>query len=298
MSKALITLAEKVYKLTEEQVAELEGKSEEEVSDFIVALDAKRLKKANTESYDKGFRKAKVEVLTDFEKDIAEKFELDGSLKGIELVEAVADKVRTEAAGKGETELTDDAVKKHPLYVALDKSVNAKVKATETEWKTKLEAKDKEFHQKDVQAKVKTIALAELDALNPILPEDAEKAARIKAWWLKDLTTNSFDVDEEGNVTLLDKDGQPKQDEHGNAIDFKDFLKNNISTSFELPASEKRSAPNNGDKKDADTGKNKPAANLPKPKNIEELTAALEDAKYSVEEKQTIHAAYEASGGK
>lgn len=302
MKEVLMTLLSKVYKLDAEAAAELLEKTDEnEIANDILALDSarvKQFKEDGTKRFNDGHKKGKSESLKTLEDELKEKFEVsDTNLQGLALIEHI---VQTQSEAGADGKITDDVVKKHPAYLELEKQVKTTKQTVENEWKKKLDEVENGYKQKETHSTVKNKAMEILDELNPVLPEDGKKAAKAKNWFLNELINgNKYEVTDDGQILMLDKDGKRMEDEHGNAKSFDDFVKTLAEESFELNQSKERSSAGNGGEgskgSGAGKGGGKSKTKIPTPKNVEELSKVLNDSSIPLEERQEVSANYEAA---
>lgn len=226
----------------EERIDQVEADAAK--ADDLFNLHKSKIDALKQSEHDNGYKKATKEVKFAFEKDLKEKFSIESDKKGLELVEEL---VASKTAGKGgETEISEDAVKKHPVYLQLE----TKAKTEKTELEKAHTAKLKELET--AQAKKETLktvserAIAEFEKLNPILSENPEKAAKQKALIIKELEKGNYQVDEKG-ILILDEAGKRKEDAHGNALNFADHIKTVADDlGFDFKAAEDRSSSGGG----------------------------------------------------
>lgn len=201
---------------------------------------------------DNGYKKGTKEVKFAFEKDIKEKFGITSDKKGLELVEEL---VQTKTAGKDSPEsITEDVVKKHPVYLNLENRLKTEKADVEKEWKAKLAETEKTYAKKETFKTVSEKALAEFEALKPILSEKPEIAAKQKARIIRELEGKDFQVDENG-ILVLGEDGKRKEDGHGNALKFGSFVKSIADDlGFEFKVADDRDSAGGDNNKQDKTG--------------------------------------------
>jgi hypothetical protein len=307
MSKVLIALLSKAYNLTSEQTAELLKKSDEEQETEVLALDAARVKEwkeTASKRFDDGHKKGKSESLTTHEKGLREKYGISEPLTGEELIGAII-ATEVEKTGKGGKpgEITPDVIRKHPEYLKMEAKFKDELTKTTSDWENKYKEAESQFNKKSKFSQVRSKALDLLDTLNPVLSSDKTKAARQKGDFIRDLESYDFDITDDGKVLVLDKDGSPLQDQHGHTRSFEDFAKELASARYDFadPAQQQSSPANGGKTTIKVGGKTFPfkkadgtTKELPKPKNMEELTAVIRSADYSPEEKKAVNEAFKA----
>ena len=163
-------------------------------------------------------------------------------------------------------ELDDAKVKAHPLYVKLERESNGKVTAKEQEWEKKWTERD----AKEQRDRTIAEAVRERDdlvkAIQPILPEDPEKARRLMKVIDMDIESHTYETDGE-SVYVIDKEGKRVETSTGIPVTRKQFLENAIRSTFDVPVSDKKGSlgnPLNGTL-------NKGTVKLQKPANRDEL---------------------------
>lgn len=304
--KILRALLSGVYKMTDGEIdALLQNADATEDTTLTEILDkdkervAKLTKSKAGQTFQDGYKKAKAEVLAAHEKEIREKFGIeDEELTGLELVAAVIEKEAPEA---GKAALTEEVIKKHPVYLALEKEKKKALTEAEATWKAKLEEAQKGFKKTETLRSVNEQALKILTDLNPVLPGTPKVAQTVQKAWLKGFEGNGFEVDEDGNITaILDAEGKPLEDGHGNPIKFEDFVKSSAENYFEFKANNGGSnGGNDNDKNKRETGGSGGGAKgypkgIKKPTTIEELSAITNDSKIPVADRLATAEAWNA----
>jgi hypothetical protein len=200
--------------------------------------------------FDAGFQKAQSETLGKLEKEIRNEFGIDDAeLKGLDLVKHVTDSVKEEASKTaGKNKMTDDDVKKHPLYLELEKSRKKEIETIKSEYETKIKAEqDARQYEKTlttVQEKAKAL-FAELG--EPVLPEDKAVADRMIQKLLLDELSSGRKFEANGNDFIaLKADGSRDEDGAGNVKTLKDIVAEIGKTNFQFKASQERKMPGNG----------------------------------------------------
>jgi len=207
--------------------------------DRLLALDKDRVSKLKPDTksiFQDGYKKAKSETLSEFEKSIQEKFGVKSDKQGLELISEILE------SKKGGTSLTDDDVKTHRLYLDLMESVKKK----ESEFEQTLHGKLKEYEAKMQKEQtfntVKDQALALFDGMKPILPEDPMKSKNLKSIFVSELSNVDYDV-RDGKIVLVDADGKDVTDGHGNRVSFESYVKSTAEKYFEFVKGEARNSP-------------------------------------------------------
>ena len=220
----------KAYKLDDGTIGEIlnaENADEKSVISKILELDTQRVDKLKTSggkdgTFQDGYAKAKKEVLSDFEKQLKETFETESEKTGLDLITEILTAKTSEAGKKGQ--LTDDDVKKHPIYQAAEKAFKKQLTEKETEYKTKLTEVESAAKKAQTFSSVKDNALAILEGLNPIYAKNPKVATTIKNQFLNELQGFEFERQADGSW-LVTKDGKIVEDGHGHSKSFEDIIK-------------------------------------------------------------------------
>lgn len=264
----------KAYKLDDGTIGEIlnaENADEKSVISKILELDTQRVEKLKTSggkdgTFQDGYAKAKKEVLSDFEKQLKETFEIESEKTGLDLITEILTAKTSEAGKKGQ--LTDDDVKKHPVYQAAEKAFKKQLTDKETEYKTKLSEVESAAKKAQTFSSVKDNALAILDGLNPIYAKNPKVATTIKNQFLNELQGFEFERQADGSW-LVTKDGKVVEDGHGHGKSFEDIIKETAESYFEFQ--ENNGGQNAGNEnKDSGSGGN---VTVPKFKNQAEADA-------------------------
>lgn len=229
-AEKLISAYTKIYAKSETEIKEklfttdAEGKLELNDDSVTVLLSwdeakVKAAKDKETTAFNNGHKKAQGEALTNLEKTYREA----GLLSDSETSADVIAKFEALKSAGVKASLTDDDIKKHPLFL----SYEAKVK-TEYLPKAEHDAKIKEFADQlaaiDNGKKFATVdekALSLFNTADYIMSDDpARKQNQVKVF-LKELKNRFDDVEitADGTVILI-KDGKRLEDAYGNLIIF------------------------------------------------------------------------------
>lgn len=239
------------YKMPDGEIAELLEKSEEEINEkdvlkTVLKADTDRVFTLKKPSFQEGYNKAKEEVLSDFEKKIKTKFDIDSDKMGEELIEEIVTASSGKKEGGKSKEITDDDVKKHAVYVSMENNFKKQLADAKKDYDDKISSKDKEYQRKETFAEVSTSALTIFRGMNPILSSDAARAANQEADFVAKFKDYDFEK-VEGNTIIL-KDGKVLEDAHGHKVDFEKFVKSTAEQYFDFKVAEDRSSPENKDK--------------------------------------------------
>lgn len=282
---ALTGLLSKAFKLDEGKITELltngENKTTESLLTSLLDLDATRvtaLRKANDTAgkFQEGYAKAKKEVLSELEKSILEKFAVDTDKTGLELIEEIVT-IKTAESGKGKSgTITDDDVRKHPVYQTLEVKAKKDLTDRETALTAQIEEIKTTHAREQVLNTIKTKALSTLDTLKPILPANADIANNIKGLFSEAL--KGYDYEIQGDHIVIMEEGKVKIDAHGNSVSFDDLVKGTASKFFEFQQNNGGGNAGNENKGNGGGGSGAYPANITKPTNLEELTKIVDDA--------------------
>ena len=275
----ILSVAETVLGLdkskAEAELYNADGKLKDDAATVIANTNKERVAKFKAEQtakFDDGYKKAQKEVLTDFESKLKEKHGLKTEKSGLELIDELIGKSRTDY------KVTDDDVKKHALYIeAESKLKNLPV----------LEGKVKEFEQKLTEVEMEkrfAVVLSEanviFDEMKPILPTNEVAAKNQRRVFEQAIKAIKYEIQKmqsgKTDIVLLAEDGKTRlEDEHGNRIKFGDKVKEIVSSLYDLPASDDKSSAGDPNKRKKQTdGKE---FNLTKPKSDQEYIKMLSD---------------------
>jgi hypothetical protein len=265
----------KLFKLDPETLASLYNEAGD-LTDFskVLDADAERIKKYKSDA-DNQYKRGIREGASKTEKDIKEKYEVESDMQGVELIDYLLVSKIEEAKAAGTKDIT-----KHPDYIKLQSSIDKRLKEKDTEWQTKMEAKEKEIAKEKLFEKVSKRALTNLETRNPILPGDPRKAQVWKDTYLNELRSGNY-LDSEGEIIVLNAEGQKLTNAHGHPITFDEYEKDIAEKYFEYPRAEERSNSGNKEQKNSGTGFNAP-------KNIDDYAARLRDPKITPVERMKL----------
>lgn len=207
---------------------------------FLTGKDAERIRvmsESATEKFQQGYQKAKKEERSIFEKEIRDQTGITSDAVGMDLInEVIASKTKV-------AEITDEVIQKHPSFIKKEKEL---IKAKEDAVN---EILTKQKSERNMGIFI-TKSLEQLDALNPVLPEDATIAKNQKDLFSKQVIQNSkFEITDQNDIILLNADGTRMNDQHGHPIEFKEYVKTNASNYFQFRAADDRSAGGDPNKK-------------------------------------------------
>jgi hypothetical protein len=292
--KVLRAFLIKAYKLSDGDIDAILEASKDDQAALLQALydkDKTRVseltKPKDGQTFQDGYKKAKKEVLTELENELKGEFDLESEATGLDLVKQIVD---TKGKAGKKTELTEDDVKKHPVYQQLDKSVKKQLKDKDTEWETKLSETEKGFKKAQVFGKVTDKALEALDELKPVYPANPKVAANLKKAFVKSLEEFEYEDQETGIVVM--KGGKVVDDGHGHSLEFSKLAKERAADFFEFQANNGGNNAGNGqDNKQTGQGGNKTVvypAGINKPKNFEEYSKIVQNSEIPVADRRIV----------
>lgn len=279
----------KIAELFKDGETELSEQQQTEILNKILEIDAQRvenIKKSvdKKDAFQDGFKKAKSEVLTDFEKGLKEKFGVESDKTGLELVEELVSK-KSEGGQGGD--LTEDAIKRSKVFQDMESNLKKQITTVKTEYETKINEIQDGYKAEQTFSNVSQKALQIFNGLNPILPQNKTVADNQVKFFVNTLTDFKFDVQDE-RIVVMDKDGKVIEDGHGNSRSFEDIVKETASGLFEFKANNGGSGSGNGGQGGSGSSY---AGNVPK--TFEELEKVMSDTSISIEDRSNIMAEYE-----
>ena len=281
----------KIAELFKDGETELSEQQQTEILNKILEIDAQRvenIKKSvdKKDAFQDGFKKAKSEVLTDFEKGLKEKFGVESDKTGLELVEEVVSK-KSEGGQGGD--VTEDAIKRSKVFQDMESNLKKQITTVKTEYETKINEIQDGYKAEQTFSNVSQKALQIFNGLNPILPQNKTVADNQVKFFVNTLKDFKFDVQDE-RIVVMDKDGKVIEDGHGNSRSFEDIVKEAASGLFEFKANNGGSGSGNGGQGQGGSGSSY-AGNVPK--TFEELEKVMSDTSISIEDRSNIMAEYE-----
>lgn len=279
----------KIAELFKDGETELSEQQQTEILNKILEIDAQRvenIKKSvdKKDAFQDGFKKAKSEVLTDFEKGLKEKFDVESDKTGLELVEELVSK-KSEGGQGGD--LTEDAIKRSKVFQDMESNLKKQITTVKSEYETKINEIQDGYKAEKTFSNVSQKALQIFNGLNPILPQNKTVADNQVKFFVNSLKDFKFDVQDE-RIVVMDKDGKVLEDGHGNSRSFEDIVKETASGLFEFKANNGGSGSGNGGQ---GQGGSSYAGNVPK--TFEELEKVMSDTSISIEDRSNIMAEYE-----
>lgn len=237
-------LLTQAYGLNEEGVSSLYNEDKSELKpdalNNLLNIDKERIakikpdeKKIREEMYGRATR----EVMTNYEKQIREKYGVTSEKQGIELIDDLIAEYRKDDGGQG---LTDDQIKKSKLFLDYTEKFRAEKQGVVDEYEGKLNQLKSEVQERESWYQAKDGALKLLDSLKPILPEGKEDV------WKQIFLDNVRKINRvvrDGSIVLLDDEGNDLQDGHGHRITFDQKVKEIADGIFTYHKGEDRGTP-------------------------------------------------------
>lgn len=292
--KILIGLLSKAYNIDESKFTDLEnsieGEGKEDVLiDSLAAFDAQKvddLKSQINKAREEGIGRGTKESLTNFEKKLIEAFGLeDSNSKGIDLVKEI---VQKHVSDKGGKQLTDEEVKRHPLFLDLEERRRKEIAETEQTWQSKYNELNSSIERNQKLSKVKQKVNEILTGLNPILPTSENARQNQLNQFLSQFESLNYQIeDDKGRIVILDENSSPLTDNHNNIIQFDSFVKEKASNYWDFKQHNGGSnGTGAGDADDTNT-------TFATPKTLDELAAIVNDPSKTPEEKAKAAEAFE-----
>jgi hypothetical protein len=298
--KTIITgLLSKAFKMENGKIAELIKDGNElseteqtEILNKILDLDAERYKtlkenvtkEIGTEKFQEGFKKDKKEILEQREKELKEKFGIESSKTGIDLVEEIVS-LKSEK-GKGGN-MDEDAIKRSKLYQDLEAKARTEAENIKTEYENKIKEINDGYNYEKTFSDVSSEALKIFNGLNPVLPQNKTVADNQVGNFIS--TLKNYKFDKQGDrILVMDKEGKVIQDNHGNSKSFEDIIKESASGLFEF----KKNNGGGGGGNENDPDKSKPYTGGI-PKTVDELEKVMMDTSIPIKDRVNIQDEFE-----
>jgi hypothetical protein len=274
--ESLLYLATKQFNLTEDEATAMlieNDELKENAVDLLLEKDKERvarLKDERTTRYNEGYQTAEKKFKTIAESEFKELTGYkgnEGNFKEMFQIWLTEEKKKT----AGKKEITEDDIKKHPLYIDLE---------TKTISKSEYEKLQQDFDQfKTTQQKERVMgvvtdaAWAVVSAKNPILSDNPQVADNRRRDFLAKFNGYDYDL-QDGKIIVL-KDGKRLEDDRANLKPFESFVLELAMLNFDFRAQGDKGNAGNDNKPGATSG----VVLTLKPTTKEEYHAALD--KYS-----------------
>lgn len=249
--ESLLYLATKQFNLTEDEAKTLlfEGDElKENAVDLLLDKDKERIQKLKDErtaKYNEGYQTAEKKLKSHAEETFKK---LTGYTGEETTFDAMFEKWHAEEKKKlsGKKEITEDDIKRHPLYVQLE---SERIPKTEYE---ELKRSFDEFKTQQQRSQVMGVvterAWSLVAAKDPILEESQIVADNRKRDFLSKFSGYDYDL-QDGKIIIV-KDGKRLEDAHGNLLSFEAFVNDLSSQHFIFRAQSKKDNAGNDGKGD------------------------------------------------
>lgn len=247
-------LLTKVFNKTPDELGEVlyegegeERKPREDWADSVIPLFEQKIqsiKSSTKEEKENFYKKGVKEKAQEFEQLFKDKIGYKGEKETFE--EMLLDY----AAQKPPKGMTEDDIKKHPLYIELEQSTIPKSKYEEAI--NSFEDYKKNVSRNEVLNKIKSKAWNIVEGHKPKMPENSTVAENLRNSFLSSF--ENFDYEFNGDQIIVLKDGKRVEDSLGNLVTFDTLTKQNADNWFEW---------NVTDARDASGNKNTPTGALP-----------------------------------
>jgi hypothetical protein len=250
--KEVLTVLDKLFKISSEKVAEALTLSDEMADtdqvdekkflDVLLAEQSKRVKL----KFDDGYKAAEKKIKSDLEKELKDEYNIETDLQGLDLVKHIIEAQAPESKG-GKSKLTDEEVKKHPIYLKLEADKKKEAETLNKDWDTKLKAEQESRNYEKLLVDMDDEAIKLFKEIGePILPEDKAIADKhVKRLLLDELKTGRKFQKTEAGYLILDADGKRVEDQAGNPVTLKDLVTNTARSNFQFKAAQDRNSPAN-----------------------------------------------------
>jgi len=266
---------------------------EDALSDLL-KLDAERVKSVREsvdrkEIFDEAYAKARKEEAGKLERKLAKEFGVDKPSDDASLVDYARAIIEAKTEGTKEFDpKSEEAVKAHPVYIALEKSRASAIDEVRSEYETKISDIESGYAKSRTLDEVKSKAVSVFDSLNPILSKDASKASNQKALFAERFEGYEYTKLDDGSYAVMNSEGKRIEDAHGNAKTLETLVRETAESLYDFAENSDRSSPGNSGTTGGGTG------NIAVPKT----DAEFEDAYLATSDpaaRSALTKAYEAS---
>lgn len=294
--KILNGVLSKTLNLGDGEFAELTKNGETELSESeivskILNIDVERVKKlkedTGKEKFQEGIKKAKKEILSELETEVKEKFQIESSNTGLDLINEIVEKT-----SKPNDQVTEDAIRRSKLFLDMETNLKNQIKEKEETFQKELTTVKNTYEGEKIFSSVNKSAMKILNELNPILPQNKTIADNQVQTFLDRFKDFDFELQDD-RIVVMDKDKKVLKDAHGNTRTFDEIVKERASGFFELSQNNGGSGSGNGGNGQGGSGSG--GAGRPAPKNMDELTKIMTDETIDGAEKLAIAEAFEAN---
>lgn len=239
----LLGVLGKTLKMDSEQVKALiydKDDISETAMEKILNADAERIKRVRKETQDEAFnnghKKGLSETMKAFEQNIKDKYGIKTDVQGVDLVEQVV-------LANQKNNLGADDVRKHPVYLELERSSVRKDEYNKVI--SEYENFKKKLDRDKMMDKVHDKALKILEKLNPQIEEDHRVAERRRKMFLQEFDDYDYEFEDELGMIMPVKDGKRLMDKHGNPVGFESYVRQVAERNFVLSQQQMRQSSGN-----------------------------------------------------
>jgi len=240
MDRLIDKLLEKAYNKTPEEISELlyqkaddsdEVILKDDAIDLVLDLDEQRVSKIKSSAMpDKEKIKQlrdemRSEVLTDFEKKLKARYNIESSFTGLDLVQQIVDTV-------SDCDISEDKIKQHPTFLEMEQAKIREIEQLQQDLEDFKLNQDKRTRLQRVRQDV----LGIFSTLNPIESENTTVASNRREDFLRKFDSYDYEVQDNGEH-FVKKDGKRVEDRHGNPVKFPDFVKSIAAANYDFAQS-------------------------------------------------------------
>jgi len=198
---------------------------------------AAHLETVKKSSYDEGFQTS--------ERKVNKEWRDAGKALGVKSDKKDAKDFLSDLIGiKGNVEVTEDVVKKSPLFIQLEQENLGLKNGFDTKIKEAIDAKDAEYQRERTLSLVTEKADEFLLSLKPILSKDPLKAKNQRKPFHDELRSLNYQVldSDQNSFLMLDQSNKRLEDKFGHPVKFTDQMKVIAEKYFDFEQGEQRSS--------------------------------------------------------
>lgn len=283
---ALAALANADGSIDKTKLDEVFGKARKGFLGKLTVND-EEVTKRTTEAFDKKEKALRATILDKRESELAQKFGVDGGLRGDALIDAINAKITTQTGKK--SDLTKEEIEKSkPFLDALDGWKNSTAAEVE-KVKKDFDAYKASVQQEKIQEEVRRRAVPIIEALKPRFDEDSQ-VIRDNQWKLimdRLFEGRKFDA-QEGRTVVLDAEGNMLKDAHKNAVEFAALIERIVKDNIGVRAADKRESAGAASQRDKPATSGEWKRELPKTKK--EYNSLVTDLDIPLAEREALKA--------
>lgn len=298
-SKVLRAFLTKVFKMSTGDIDSIlsESTKDEDAINDLSEADKARVVTLSTppkgQTFQDGYKKGKKESREELEASIKDEYDLETEAQGIDLIKEV---VSTKGTKQGPGELTEEAIRKHPVYLAQEKANKKALTEANAAWEAKLNAKEGEIKKGQTMNTVFKRAIEARNALNPVIPTNGKIASNLEKSFLSSIENGiEYTVNEDGTI-VMSRDGKVMTDDHGNTLDFDTYIKGQSAEYYEFRVNNGggnagNGNPGPGNQVPGNQQQQTPGAypaNIVKPKTLDELVAITNNDTIPAADRRTV----------